>query len=76
MGKGGVVKDPEVHVDVVRGAVLTAEEGGLTVRGLTYSPIKGPEGNIEFWMWAARTGEPSAETPESVVAAAHAKLGG
>ncbi len=58
VGKRGVVKDPEVHEDVVRAAVEAAEEGGLVVRGLTYSPIKGPEGNIEFWMWAARSGEP------------------
>jgi len=76
VGKRGVVKDPEVHEDVVRAAVEAAEEGGLVVRGLTYSPIKGPEGNIEFWMWAARSGESTAATAEALVALAHEKLGG
>ena len=51
-------------------------EAGLVVRGLTFSPIKGPEGNIEFWMWAARTGAPTAASPEDIVRAAHLKLGG
>jgi 23S rRNA (cytidine1920-2'-O)/16S rRNA (cytidine1409-2'-O)-methyltransferase len=76
VGKRGVVRDPEVHEDVMRAATDAAHEGGLTVRGLTYSPIKGPEGNIEFWMWAARDGEETGMTPESVVSAAHEGLGG
>jgi 23S rRNA (cytidine1920-2'-O)/16S rRNA (cytidine1409-2'-O)-methyltransferase len=76
VGKRGVVKDPVVHEEVLRAAVDVAQQGGLTVRGLTYSPIKGPEGNIEFWMWAARGGEPTTDTPESIVAEAHEKLGG
>ena len=76
VGKRGVVRDAAVHEDVLRGAVDAAHEGGLVIRGLTYSPIKGPEGNIEFWMWAARRGEPTDATAESVVAAAHSELGG
>jgi 23S rRNA (cytidine1920-2'-O)/16S rRNA (cytidine1409-2'-O)-methyltransferase len=76
VGKRGVVKDPNVHVDVFRAAIEAAEEGGLVVRGLTFSPIKGPEGNIEFWMWAARSGVPTDATAEAVVAFAHETLGG
>ena len=76
VGKRGVVKDPTVHVDVLRAAIGAVREGGFVVRGLTYSPIKGPEGNIEFWMWAARAGQATGITPESVVAAAHTELGG
>lgn len=76
VGKRGVVKDPQVHQDVLRAAVLSAEEAGLVVRGLTYSPIKGPEGNIEFWMWAARSGEPTDVTVDGIVAQAHEKLRG
>jgi 23S rRNA (cytidine1920-2'-O)/16S rRNA (cytidine1409-2'-O)-methyltransferase len=76
VGKRGVVRDPQTHEEVLRAAIEAAEAGGLVVRGLTHSPIKGPEGNIEFWMWAARTGETTETTPETVVASAHAKLGG
>jgi len=76
VGKRGVVKDPEVHVDVLEAAVATAQNGGLVVRGLTFSPIKGPEGNIEFWMWAARDGSPTELTARDVALAAHKELGG
>jgi len=50
VGKGGVVRDPELHQQVcdrIR-AWLTNDMAGWTVRGVTQSPIKGPEGNIEF----------------------------
>jgi 23S rRNA (cytidine1920-2'-O)/16S rRNA (cytidine1409-2'-O)-methyltransferase len=76
VGKRGVVKDPVVHVDVLEAAEKAVGEAGLIVRGLTFSPIKGPEGNIEFWLWAARTGEPTDATPQGVVEQAHATLGG
>ena len=76
VGKRGVVRDAAVHEDVLQAAVDAAHQGGLVVRGLTYSPIKGPEGNIEFWMWAARNGEEAGVTAESVVTAAHTGLGG
>jgi 23S rRNA (cytidine1920-2'-O)/16S rRNA (cytidine1409-2'-O)-methyltransferase len=48
VGKGGVVKDPEVHRAVLRKVLLWAEEHGLAVRGLMASPLKGPAGNVEF----------------------------
>ncbi len=48
VGKHGVVRDPAVHRQVIRAACTYAEENGFTVRGLTYSPIRGPEGNIEY----------------------------
>ncbi|WP_299307045.1 TlyA family RNA methyltransferase [uncultured Croceicoccus sp.] len=54
VGKGGVVRDPTLH-DRVTGEVrewLTAI--GWSVRGLTQSPITGPEGNVEFLIWAER----------------------
>jgi 23S rRNA (cytidine1920-2'-O)/16S rRNA (cytidine1409-2'-O)-methyltransferase len=76
VGKRGVVKDPAVHADVLESAAGAAAALGLVVRGLTFSPITGPEGNIEFWMWAARKGPPAAETPGDVVAQAHEQLGG
>ncbi|MGI6183126.1 MAG: TlyA family RNA methyltransferase [Candidatus Fimadaptatus sp.] len=48
VGKKGVVRDPEVHEDVVRDIVKFVPELGWHVQGLDYSPITGPEGNIEF----------------------------
>ena len=48
MGKKGVVRDPAVHLEVLERYLDHAGEAGLTVRGLTYSPIRGPEGNIEY----------------------------
>ena len=48
VGKKGVVRDPAVHVEVLESFLALAAELELTVRNLTYSPVKGPEGNIEF----------------------------
>ena len=76
VGKRGVVRDVETHTDVLQRVVAAARERGLVVRGLTFSPIKGPEGNIEFWMWAARHGDATGVRPEQVVAEAHEMLGG
>lgn len=57
VGKKGVVRDKKVHAEVVRKVVDYADMIGFSVRGLTYSPIKGPEGNIEYLMWLEkRTG--------------------
>lgn len=76
VGKRGVVKDPRVHSDVLRAVLSAMADGGLIVKGVTWSPIKGPEGNIEFWIWAAAAGEPCEVDPEAVVARAHERLGG
>jgi len=76
VGKRGVVDDPEVHTHVLQDVVAAVAENGLVTRGIAFSPIKGPEGNIEFWLWAARHGALFEAGPESVVAAAHAALGG
>lgn len=51
VGKKGVVRDEKVHSEVVHRIVDYADMIGFTVKGLTYSPIKGPEGNIEYLMW-------------------------
>ncbi len=48
VGKKGVVRDPNVHIEVIEKIVDLVEQNGLTVEGLTYSPVKGPEGNIEY----------------------------
>ena len=46
--KKGVVKSKEIHVDVLKNTIKFAKEANLYLKGLTYSPIKGPAGNIEF----------------------------
>lgn len=48
VGKKGVVRSPDVHEQVIEQFVEHARSTGLGVRGLTYSPIRGPEGNIEY----------------------------
>ncbi len=48
LGRGGVVRRPEVHVDVLERVLGQARSLDYTVKGLTASPIRGPEGNIEF----------------------------
>jgi len=75
VGKRGVVRDPATHVDVLVRVCEALCENGLIVRGLAWSPIKGPEGNIEFWVWAARSGDATHTTPEEIVRDAHGELG-
>lgn len=58
IGKKGVVRDPDVHAHVLREVLSKAENEEFTVRGLDYSPIRGPEGNIEYLAWLARAAEP------------------
>ncbi len=57
VGKNGVVRDAKVHADVCRRMVDFALATGYHVRGLSYSPITGPKGNIEFLLHLARCGE-------------------
>jgi 23S rRNA (cytidine1920-2'-O)/16S rRNA (cytidine1409-2'-O)-methyltransferase len=54
VGKGGVVRDPEVHARVCAEAVAWIEGKGWTVEGVVPSPITGPEGNVEFLLAARR----------------------
>jgi len=75
VGKRGVVRDATDHLEALESAAQAAVTLGLVVRGMTFSPIKGPEGNIEFWLWVARNGEPTETTAAQVVSAAHEKLG-
>jgi 23S rRNA (cytidine1920-2'-O)/16S rRNA (cytidine1409-2'-O)-methyltransferase len=77
--KGGVVRDPEVHIATIRGLVEFMEGQGLEVKGLTYSPITGPAGNIEFFVHAVKRGaQPLRPYPleiiSRVVEAAHREL--
>ena len=48
VGKNGVVRDPAVHLEVLERFLTHAAQAGFTVKDITFSPIKGPEGNIEY----------------------------
>ena len=48
VGKKGVVRDPAVHLEVLEQFLRQAEQSGFAVKGLNFSPIRGPEGNIEY----------------------------
>lgn len=61
VGKKGVVRDKKVHAEVVHKIVDYADMIGFSVRGLTYSPVKGPEGNIEYLIWLEKRTEISEE---------------
>ena len=77
VGKKGVVRDPEVHRQVLDGFVELARQLEFAILGLTFSPVKGPEGNIEFL--AHLTREPRegiCPDTAAIVAAAHGALGG
>ena len=75
VGKKGVVRDPAVHKEVLDNFVALARELGFTILGLTFSPVKGPEGNIEFLAHLTKA-EAAGITPDTagVVAQAHETL--
>lgn len=78
VGKKGVVRDRAVHVEVIEATLRYAMETGFTVAGLTYSPIKGPEGNIEYLAWLIRKDLPELIPPSAemvrVVEESHMEL--
>ncbi|GMN50180.1 hypothetical protein TIFTF001_019339 [Ficus carica] len=61
VGKGGIVKDPLVHQEVIEKIIKGVENFGFTSKGWIESPIKGAEGNTEFLAYFTRTVEESAE---------------
>ena len=78
VGKKGVVREPSVHEEVIFRVLALARQMELTPKALTYSPVKGPEGNIEYLVWLAK-GAAAADgvTDElvvSVVSQAHGAL--
>lgn len=56
VGKKGVVRDPAVHVEVLYDFIAYSHEAGFALKGLDYSPIRGPEGNIEYLAWLVKNG--------------------
>ena len=56
LGSGGVVRDPELRVETVLAVVTAARERGLALRGVTASPLPGPAGNVEYFLWLRHPG--------------------
>ena len=54
MGKKGVVRNPHIHEMVLNRFIQQAEDADFTVLGLDHSPIRGPEGNIEYLAYIAK----------------------
>lgn len=71
VGKKGVVRDPAVHEEVLRGFVSNAEASGFAVLGLEVSPLRGPEGNIEFLAYLGASGSTAALDITGLVSRAH-----
>ncbi len=81
VGKKGVVRDRNVHLEVIERVLAYAESIGFAVRNLEYSPIKGPEGNIEYLAHLKNqeegtVREQEAKDPAAVVEQAHQALQG
>ena len=77
VGKKGVVREPETHKEVLDNFVALAKELEFTILGLTFSPVKGPEGNIEFLGHLTLADQPGIEPDTAaVVEQAHQTLRG
>ena len=77
VGKKGVVRDKAVHEEVVERIIEFASQNGFFVKNLEYSPIKGPEGNIEYLVYIRKDetgGVDAAVDIKAVVDAAHGEL--
>ncbi|MCC8016719.1 MAG: TlyA family RNA methyltransferase [Clostridiales bacterium] len=77
VGKKGVVRDRNVHIEVVNNVVQTALQDGFSVCGLDFSPVKGPEGNIEYLIFLKKSDNPVISEiiePNMVVDKSHEEL--
>ena len=77
VGKKGVVRDKEVHISVINKIIDVAVNNGFSVLDLDFSPIKGPEGNIEYLCFLQKSDNAEVivnKTAESVVSASYSAL--
>ena len=77
VGKKGVVREKSVHEEVIEKIITFALENGFSIHNLEYSPIKGPEGNIEYLVYIEKDENPKKEESvdiHEVVEAAHGSL--
>ena len=71
VGKKGVVRDQETHKEVLGKFIINASESEFVLKGLTHSPVRGPEGNIEYLAWLVRQGESISVDIDAIVSEAH-----
>jgi 23S rRNA (cytidine1920-2'-O)/16S rRNA (cytidine1409-2'-O)-methyltransferase len=62
LGAGGVVREPELRAGAVRSVAAAAGQLGLGVAGVTASPLPGPSGNVEYFLWLRHGAFPLEET--------------
>ena len=74
VGKKGVVRDKKIHAAVIERVLNFSSEVGFKIRGLNFSPVKGPEGNIEYLAHLSKVGEAADVEILSVVNNAHEVL--
>ena len=72
--KDGVVRSFDLHVWALQTVVESYSNNGLAVQGLGFSPLLGPKGNIEFWIWAAKDTPAATIDEREVVRQAHREL--
>ena len=73
VGKKGVVRDKNVHIEVIEKVLSFARETGFKIGGVDFSPIKGPEGNIEYLLWAGKALEDQEINVKEIVELSHEK---
>lgn len=61
VGKKGVVREKSTHIEVIENTLAFTKEIGFSVQGLDFSPVRGPEGNIEYLMYIQKSDMPSKE---------------
>ena len=74
LGSGGVVRDPALHAEAVRTVAAAASAQGLGVLGVTASPLPGPSGNVEYFLWL-RAGAPPLDDTDLARAVAEGPAG-
>jgi 23S rRNA (cytidine1920-2'-O)/16S rRNA (cytidine1409-2'-O)-methyltransferase len=66
VGKKGVVRDPAVHREVLLRCIASAKQTGLNCVGISFSPLRGPQGNIEYFIHLKKLLEPLEQITEKV----------
>ncbi|QRP98757.1 TlyA family RNA methyltransferase [Corynebacterium sp. FDAARGOS 1242] len=61
IGSGGVVRSPELRAEVTKDVAIYAQSLGLSVKGVAASPLPGPSGNVEYFLWLVKDGMSTAE---------------